>query len=237
MTGDNVSFTLIDEVFTRKLFTLLSWAGNAKKGTSPKPAFKDYVRTIDFFFKLVNSIDESYTKIQLATFLHRKAINCSNRRANRNSKRISRTKIRGHSSYKNYDDDEELENELVTDQNDEGEKEDAKEIIEQEIEKEIENSPSSTLTDNAHSAPSVSLTNDQIASSSALSYFQNSLKLSQSPVQLSPTLPMDILDTDQSSTQTYTYTETVNGSEAMVSQCFIVIIILFYFAFLFALTD
>lgn len=107
LIGDNIPFALIDHVFTRNLFTQMTWSGLSKnKNTPRKEAFKSYRRVIHFFGNLVCSIDPAYTENRLETFLHKKILNNSERRAKITEQfRASRTKSR--SAFKTeFDDDD-----------------------------------------------------------------------------------------------------------------------------------
>lgn len=85
------------------------------KGGPEKESFRRFVRMRDFFFKLVLSIDETYTETEMSLFFHKKVINNSTRRLKQvedikenDTRRVSRTKMRSHVK-SDCDDEEEIE--------------------------------------------------------------------------------------------------------------------------------
>lgn len=78
MKGDNVVYKLVDSIFSRYFFTLVSWTG-VTRGTKKKDNFSQFVKTFQFLFKLAKRCDPQYTEHDLKAFL-RKIIDNSRRR-------------------------------------------------------------------------------------------------------------------------------------------------------------
>ena len=90
--GDNVPYTFVDHVFTRRFFTLVTWTGLSRTGES-KECFQTYQRVFKFFFGLVQTVDPQYTITGLKQFFIR-IISNSKRRFEHKGSRTSRIKIR-----------------------------------------------------------------------------------------------------------------------------------------------
>lgn len=88
--GDNVAYTLVDHIFTRRLFTLVTWSG-ATRGTESKECFLKFERIFEFFFDLVRKTDPNYSIKSLKDFFQ-KIISNSKRRAEHKRLRMSRVK-------------------------------------------------------------------------------------------------------------------------------------------------
>lgn len=86
-------YEFVDAIFTRQLFTKISWAGGSKSD-QPKIAFKRYSRVIDFFISLVREIHPNFTENSCFEFFKNKVIANSTSRAKVTPKRVSRTKHR-----------------------------------------------------------------------------------------------------------------------------------------------
>lgn len=78
-TGDNVSYKIVDALFTRRFFTLVSWTGQSRS-QQIKENFSRFVKTLRLFHHLVNRCDPSYTKVHVKMFF-RKIIDNSKRRS------------------------------------------------------------------------------------------------------------------------------------------------------------
>lgn len=68
--GDNAAYRLVDAIFTRRFFTLVSWTGKSR-GLVPKENFSRFQRTFKFIFKLVQRVDPQYTQDSLKKFFRR----------------------------------------------------------------------------------------------------------------------------------------------------------------------
>ncbi|XP_055849716.1 uncharacterized protein LOC129914471 [Episyrphus balteatus] len=88
--GDNVAYTLIDQIFTRRLFTLVTWTG-VSRGTESKESFLQFERIFQFFFDLIRKSDSEYSIKALKDFFQ-KIISNSKRRFEHKRARISRVK-------------------------------------------------------------------------------------------------------------------------------------------------
>lgn len=66
--GKDVAYALVDYVFHRKLFTLVTWSGTVRKGP-PKDRLSKYSCAVNFFFDLIHAIDDRYTKADVEDFL------------------------------------------------------------------------------------------------------------------------------------------------------------------------
>lgn len=113
--GIDHCYSLVDKFFTRKFFTLCSWAGGAKIPHT-KFAFKSYENIISLFFKLVHQADESFTLEQCEVFF-KNVIKNSVRRNESSSVRCSKSKNRPKKlNYKikmNVNGDENLDEEAI----------------------------------------------------------------------------------------------------------------------------
>ncbi|XP_055905741.1 uncharacterized protein LOC129941194 [Eupeodes corollae] len=89
--GDNVAYALIDHVFTRRLFTLVTWTG-LSRGTESKECFLKFERVFQFFFDLIRRVDKDYSIKSLKDFFQ-KIISNSKRRFEHKRRRISRVKL------------------------------------------------------------------------------------------------------------------------------------------------
>lgn len=83
----------MDAVFSRDLFTYISWAGGSKSDT-PKTALKNFKRTIDFFISLIRQIFPDFSENSCFDFFKNKVIANSKARAKALQQRVSRTKHR-----------------------------------------------------------------------------------------------------------------------------------------------
>lgn len=92
-------YTLVDKMFTRRFFTLVSWAGGSKKGTA-KIEFRSYKRTIAFFLELVRQKHPFYSEQSCEDFFKNKVISNSTKRSENKRLRKSHAKHRGKSSVK-----------------------------------------------------------------------------------------------------------------------------------------
>lgn len=90
--GINHCYVLVDKFFTRKFFTLCSWAGGSK-GDIAKFPFKIYENVICLFFKLVNLADPKFSFEECQDFF-KNVIRNSQRRSNSLNVRTSKTKNR-----------------------------------------------------------------------------------------------------------------------------------------------
>ena len=90
--GIDHCYMLVDKFFTRRFFTLCSWAGGAKIPNS-KFAFKFYENVISLFFKLVHIADKRFTLEDCEDFFKGVIRNCV-RRNNSLNIRTSRSKNR-----------------------------------------------------------------------------------------------------------------------------------------------
>lgn len=90
--GIDHSYMLVDKFFTRKFFTLCSWAGGAKVPNTKFP-FKFYENVISLFFKLVRLADQRFTLEDCEDFFKSVIRNCV-RRNNSSMIRTSRSKNR-----------------------------------------------------------------------------------------------------------------------------------------------
>lgn len=78
--GQNLAYVLIDYMFTRELFTLVTWSQPAMTRTVKVP-FTKYDRTIKFFFAAVQYGDPDFTLENTHNFLKVKVIHHSKRRS------------------------------------------------------------------------------------------------------------------------------------------------------------
>lgn len=90
--GLNNCYTLIDRFFTRRFMTLCSWAGGARDKKEKIP-FKIYKNTIEFFFRVVNLSDNSFTLNECEEFF-KAIIRNSTRRSESSMSRTSKPKHR-----------------------------------------------------------------------------------------------------------------------------------------------
>lgn len=120
-------YEFVDAMFSREIFTKLSWAGGSKSDV-PKSAFKNFKRTIHLFILLVREIFADFSETSCFDFFKNKVIANSTARANASQKRVSRTKHRMknhekenrfllensiHSSYINADNKRDSEEEIL----------------------------------------------------------------------------------------------------------------------------
>ncbi|XP_055847893.1 uncharacterized protein LOC129913310 [Episyrphus balteatus] len=91
--GDNVCYRVVDSLFSRKLFTLVSWSGVSR--TKKNESFSRFTNTFHFFLNLIKKSDSTYTEAELKDFFQ-KIINNSKRRyestLSDTSKRMSSSK-------------------------------------------------------------------------------------------------------------------------------------------------
>lgn len=71
MKGPNVCYILIDAIFTRRLFTLVSWTGASRTSENPKENFSRLVNIFKFIFLLVKRSDPNFTEHELKSFFQR----------------------------------------------------------------------------------------------------------------------------------------------------------------------
>lgn len=90
--GIDHCYMLVDKFFTRKFFTLCSWAGGSKVPNT-KFAFKFYENVISLFFKLIHLADPKFTLEDCEDFFKSVIRNCV-RRNNSSNLRTSRSKNR-----------------------------------------------------------------------------------------------------------------------------------------------
>lgn len=76
MSEINLSYSIIDVMFTRKLFTRVSWAGGSKSGETKAP-FRKYVRILRFFIDLVSVCHPNWTETSAIDFFKKKVISCA----------------------------------------------------------------------------------------------------------------------------------------------------------------
>ncbi|XP_065092432.1 uncharacterized protein LOC135713274 [Ochlerotatus camptorhynchus] len=80
--GQNVCYELIDHFFDRKVLLLCSWSGGSK-GETPKFSMKDCERILNIFFKIVHSVNITFSRKLLEDFF---------KKITRNSKKRSEAK-------------------------------------------------------------------------------------------------------------------------------------------------
>lgn len=89
MSEINLADSIVDILFTRKLFKRVSWTGYSKtEGT--KAAFQGYQRVMAFFITLIRVTHPNYPEVCVFDFFKKKIISC----AKSSRKRISREKHR-----------------------------------------------------------------------------------------------------------------------------------------------
>lgn len=105
MSEINLSYSIIDVMFTRKLFTRVSWAGGSKSGAT-KAAFRKYSRILGFFIDLVRVCHPNWSETSAIDFVKKKVISCATARAKLEPKRISRQKHRQRGQFLDRENDE-----------------------------------------------------------------------------------------------------------------------------------
>lgn len=65
--GQNICYDLIDHFFDRKVLVLCSWSG-ASKGEKPKWSLKECENILNTFFKIVHSVNVSFSHKLLEDF-------------------------------------------------------------------------------------------------------------------------------------------------------------------------
>lgn len=90
--GIDHCYYLIDILFTRKFFTLCSWAGGSRD-SSEKIPFKVFRNTITFFYTLIQEADKDFTLVQCETFF-KNVIRNSTRRSESDRLKQSKSKKR-----------------------------------------------------------------------------------------------------------------------------------------------
>lgn len=93
LTEVNVCYDVVDAMFTRRLFTLISWAGGSKS-TVKKTPFRNFRRTIALFTTIVRRIHPLFSETSCHDFFKNKVISNSTKRAEKPPIRTSRTKTR-----------------------------------------------------------------------------------------------------------------------------------------------
>lgn len=68
MYGKDVAYAFVDRVFTRKLFTLVTWSGQVRSETQKK-RFSRFTSTIEFFHDLIHTVDNRFTMAESNKFL------------------------------------------------------------------------------------------------------------------------------------------------------------------------
>lgn len=86
--GLNIAYGLIDHFFDRKVMLVCSWTGESK-GESMKYPIRKCVNILDIFFKLVRSVNSTFSRSLLEDFC---------KRITRNSKKRSEAKGKRQSS-------------------------------------------------------------------------------------------------------------------------------------------
>lgn len=66
--GKDIAYTIVDDVFSRKLFTMVTWSGFARNDI-PKECFSQFTSTIHFFHDLVHTADNRMTMAASIRFL------------------------------------------------------------------------------------------------------------------------------------------------------------------------
>lgn len=105
LTELNLCYSLVDVMFSRQLFTLVSWAGGSKTGIA-KIAFQAYQRTLSLFIELVRVIHPNMPEIRAYEFFKKKIISCATTRSKSVPKRVSREKNRKRSVFGMIDDED-----------------------------------------------------------------------------------------------------------------------------------
>lgn len=93
MSEINLAYSIVDILFTRRLFERVSWTGYSKTEDT-KAAFQGYKRVLAFFIALIRVIHPNYPEVCVFDFFKKKIISCAKARAKSSRKRISREKHR-----------------------------------------------------------------------------------------------------------------------------------------------
>lgn len=80
LKGLSLAYFVVDEVFERSFFTLVSWTGEAKKNNQPKYAFVSFTRLMGWFHALVHSMDNDWTMEQNVDFFKNRIIRNAGKR-------------------------------------------------------------------------------------------------------------------------------------------------------------
>lgn len=110
LLGDDVAYELVDKVFTKKLFTLVSMSGHSRSGQT-KECFNRFQRTMDFFYNLVLRSDSNYAVTASRKFFQKQISNSRRRfekpgvRSSRVKRRITPTSKRRRKENDEYDND------------------------------------------------------------------------------------------------------------------------------------
>lgn len=113
----NACYDFVDAMFTRRLFTLTSWAGGSKSSVKKTP-FRNFRRTIELFTSLVRKIHPLFSETSCQDFFKNKVISNSTKRAEKPPTRASRTKTRKKRNFTQTNDDISSIEDYVDDEDD-----------------------------------------------------------------------------------------------------------------------